>query len=142
MAFKFKEEDYVKEFPYVQSWWFKVLNHWVVPFGNYHEPLPFPEKRMEEAKEFYKKYKVPVYVYWIFRNFLHNFTHFWIGITPLGRRYEWRSPGEEGWVKGEKYWHNKVWPGNARKRRRFGVDGHLYGWQSRGSFRLGRKDND
>jgi hypothetical protein len=43
---------------------------------------------------------IPETIYWtVLRNPLHNFTHFWIGITPLGERYEWISPECRGWSR-------------------------------------------
>ena len=74
--------------PIVNKWWFKAWNHWLNPFGNWHEPLPFPEKRADEAKGS----KLHPAIYWALRNPAHNFGHFWVGITPVGRRYEWINP--------------------------------------------------
>lgn len=93
---------------YIQDSWMRTLDHWANPFGNYHEPLPFPEKRMNEAVE--KGHLTPAsqWLYWHWRNFLHNFTHFTIGIVPVGKRYEWISPECNGWRRVKGSWYS-VW---------------------------------
>jgi len=66
--------------------------------GNYHEPLPYPLKRHEQWKN--SIWRVfPEWMWWMFRNPFHNFTHFTLGITPEGERYEWIDPEADGWVR-------------------------------------------
>lgn len=121
----------------VDKKWFKIWNSPWNPLGNWHEPLPFPEKRDDEAPNGqYLKW-----LYWSVRNPLHNWGHFWIGICPVGKRYEWISPEENGWVrviksKSQAYWVKKnrislpyfeVWKG----------DWQFYiGWKRRGTFAI------
>lgn len=76
--------------------WFRAWNHPRNPFGNWHEPMPYPEKRRLEAP----KNEILAWLWWQFlRNPLHNFTHFVIGIVPIGDRYEWVTPDEDGWIR-------------------------------------------
>ena len=84
-----------------------LLDVWWNPFGNWHEPLPFPEKRRLEAPSVAWA-TWAAWRYWHRRNLLHNFTHFVIGIVPIGDRYEWISPECAGWrrIKGSRY---SVW---------------------------------
>lgn len=80
---------------------FMLWNHWLNPFGNWHEPLPFPEKNALAAK---KSWMHPA-IWWFLRNPLHNFTHFWIGIVPVFHRYAWVDPSFAGW--GRLYYGHK-----------------------------------
>lgn len=123
LPFTIKTHKYYN--PIIQKKWFKAFNHWANPFGNWHEPLPYPEKRAAEAE---RSFLHPM-IYWNLRNPLHNFTHFWIGITPLGKRYEWITPTQGGWIRTETHYVK------GDKRRKL-YDG-WWGWQSRGNFRLG-----
>jgi hypothetical protein len=97
--FKFYRQSEIK-------WYHKIWNHWLNPFGNWHEPLCYPMKRLEDYKTkdiFFGLIParwIPETIYWtILRNPLHNLTHFWLGITPLGERYEWISPECRGWSR-------------------------------------------
>ena len=112
--------------PIVNKPWFRAWNHWLNPLGNYHEPLPYPEVRDDDAR---KSWLHPA-VWWALRNPFHNLTHFWIGITPVGPRYAWVSPEEAGWVKRDTVWE-KGWIVLPR------YSGTI-GWQSRGNFRAGK----
>lgn len=117
----------------VEKRWFKVFNHWLNPLGNYHEPLPFPEKRANEARE---SFLHPM-LYWLIRNPFHNLTHFWIGITPIGQRYEWKLPEENGWFDDGKYFVNLRWVGINGIHIKLPKFNGWVGWQKRGNFRLG-----
>jgi len=113
--------------PLVEKQWFKLFHHWLNPFGNYHEPLPYPLKWADKAQ----RSVFPSAVWWLIRNPLHNFTHFWVGITPIGERYEWRRPEENGWKK-----EGDVWRKGWMKLPRTG----WIRWQSRGNLRLFKFD--
>lgn len=81
--------------------WFRTWNSPRNPFGNWHEPMPWPEKRRVQAPA----NQWLAWLWWQFwRNPLHNFSHFWIGITPVGRRYEWITPDEDGWIRFDGCW--------------------------------------
>lgn len=83
------------------AWWFKAWNHWLNPLGNWHEPMPFPIGRVNDGYKsvWYKVFGDPLgmWLFWAFRNFAHNFGQCWIGITPIGERYEWLDPELNGW---------------------------------------------
>lgn len=117
---------------YYESWWFLLWNHWLNPFGNWEEGGPFPEKRAREAAESW----MPELVWWHLRNFMHNFFTHWIGITPLGERYEWLLPASEGWYDFTGSWeHGPFWWSLGKSIKLKKYDGK-WGWQSRGNFRL------
>lgn len=104
-------------FPELDSkWWFKAWNHPANPFGNYLEPMPFPAIRYNQGKAL-RWNKVlgetfGMWLWWSLRNFASNAKRHWIGIVPVGERYEWVSPDENGWerVDGDpvSYW-KKGW---------------------------------
>lgn len=115
------------------------FSHWLNPFGNFSEPLPFPEKRKIEAEKSW----LPPVIWWNIRNPLHNWNHFWIGITPLGNRYEWILPESNGWkrtvndIKGN--WQHSYWSKPHRISLPFwnfdnGNWQFYIGWLSRGNF--------
>lgn len=89
------------------KWWFKAWNHWLNPLGNWLEPMPRPQARVDDAyrSPWYKLFKLlgmptfGIWFFWTFRNFAPNFFHYYIGITPVGERYEHCDPEENGWVK-------------------------------------------
>lgn len=111
--------------------WFKVYNHWLCPLGNFHEPLPTPQHRIDQAPD----NTILAWLWWTTRNPLHNFSHFWIGITPVSEY--WLKPEVDGWVKGERYWHcPKCFL--IKKLPRY--NGY-FGWQDRGNFRLGMNND-
>jgi len=105
--------------------WFHIFNHWLNPLGNWHEPLAFPEENAKSAKDSI----LHPWLWWMIRNPLHNFSHFWIGITPVGKKYEWIKPEENGWRKEGKWWKKK------NRIPLFRYNG-VVGWQSRGNFRI------
>lgn len=125
----------------IERWYFRAWNHWLNPLGNWHEPLPFPEAREEEAKKSW----MPPWLWWNLRNFAHNFCHFWIGITPRGRRYEWILPTDKGWemyVKSDnfswwkkKFYHPSIGWFTIKLPYYNGKHFHI-GWTTRGSFGL------
>jgi len=123
--------------PLVNKRWFKVWNHWLNPLGNWHEPLPFPEKRDDEApRNQYLKW-----LYWMARNPFHNCGHFWVGICPLGERYEWISPTERGWRRVLKesftlYWIKPHHISLPYYETWFGKWQFYIGWKSRGTFAM------
>jgi len=88
--FKFKRQSEV-------GWFSKIWNHWMNPLGNWHEPKPWPMKRQDQFVESFWSTVAHEDVWWTLRNPFHNFTHFWIGITPRGERYEWIHPQCDGW---------------------------------------------
>jgi hypothetical protein len=119
-----------------KSKWCLAWNHWINPFGNWIEPLPYPENRAKEAA---LSGWIPS-LWWGVRNFGNNFGTFWIGIQPLGPRYCTIKPESNGWVR-TKYGYFSLW----RKKNRiplpyFNYSGKfeiLIGWTSRGNFGIG-----
>lgn len=122
-----------------KSWFCRAFSHWLNPLGNWNEPLPYPEKRAIQASESW----MPDSVWWNLRNPFHNFNHYWIGITPLGNRYEWLEPSDNGWVResdavvGEHY-HISYWTrGRIKlpifKWKNYGWEFYV-GWMDRGNF--------
>lgn len=111
------------------AWWIKAWNHWLNPFGNYHEPLPFPDHLKEKAPDNI----VLAQIWWALRNFAHNFTHFWLGIIPRGDRYEWITPDENGWTRVGRCWKKKGWS-LCRKSGDIGPYEWYIGWARRGSW--------
>ena len=110
-----------------------IWHHWLNPLGNWNEPNPTPGKRRVQAAES----KLPAGLWWALRNPLHNFNHYWIGITPIGEHGAWRQPYENGWTrhdaKGYSYWQKGriklpiyKWTGKR-------WEGYI-GWMSRGNF--------
>jgi len=89
--FKFDRADEVG--PILKAW-----SHWLNPLGNFHEPLPYPNKRHVQWKGTIWRF-FPEVLWWTLRNPFHNFTHFWIGITPRGELYEWIHPECVGWSR-------------------------------------------
>jgi len=125
-----------------RGWWCRAFSHWLNPLGNWSEPLPYPKKRKVQADAQW----LPNWVWWnLYRNPLHNFCHYWIGITPRGPRYQWFRPEANGWVRTEprnglSWWH---------KARRlslpyYRVDGtwtFYIGWTDRGNFGIALRRN-
>lgn len=102
----------------------KVFSHWLNPLGNWHEPLAYPRKRQVQYKEAWWSKIVPEWVWWnLRRNPLHNLTHFWLGITPRGKRYEWIDPECEGWER------KLVWVRYSE-----GFDQKLFAWVKKGKL--------
>jgi hypothetical protein len=89
------------------KWWFKAWNHWLNPLGNWLEPMPIPQGRVDDAYrslryKFFKLLGLPTFGVWFFwntRNFASNFGRHWVGIVPIGERYEHRDPEENGWQR-------------------------------------------
>jgi len=73
----------------------RLWNHWLNPLGAWIEPLPTPKKRAEQAKTSW----LPAGVWWWLRNPAQNLMHHWLGIVPLGARYEWHDPRARGWAR-------------------------------------------
>lgn len=123
-----------------QNWLCRAWGHWLNPFGNWHEPTPYPEKRKIQARDHW----LPDGLWWALRNPFHNFCHFWIGLVPLGRRYEWHSPEENGWHRSEGRhlnWWVKPWRIPLPY---FKIEGgwtFYIGWMSRGSFGMALRRN-
>jgi hypothetical protein len=120
----------------------KILawNHWLNPLGNWHEPLPWPGKRMMEAA----KSGLPPALWWALRNPLHNFTHFWIGIVPLRERYVWVTPDENGWERTESNKGFSWWRKGRIALPYYRHDGRFtfyIGWQDRGNFGIAFRRN-
>lgn len=114
--------------------WFKAWNHWLNPLGNWHEPMPYPLKRQLEAPD----NEFLAWLWWTARNPFHNFTHFVLGICPVGRRYDWVSPETNGWYEDTQDFCWRNWkprrPVLCRKHFRvLGFKGYI-GWSDRGSF--------
>jgi hypothetical protein len=81
------------------NWLRLVWNHWLNPLGNWHEPLACPQKRVKQYRNTVPQW-LPEDVWWgLYRNPLHNLTHFWLGITPRGKRYVWIDPECNGWTR-------------------------------------------
>lgn len=126
----------------------KWFSHWLNPFGNWNEPMPYPEKRQNQAVG-QRLMGIPLSpaIWWNLRNPLHNFNHYWIGIVPRGEQYTWFKPEQVGWVRDrvaevetETYSYSFSWwkrPGHIPlpyfKWSRWGWEGYV-GWMSRGSF--------
>jgi hypothetical protein len=118
----------------------KIFSHWLNPFGNWNEPLPYPEHRKFEASQQW----LPPSVWWNIRNPFHNFCHYWIGITPLGPRYAWILPEANGWVREPDYKVTRTWSFSRWKKsgrislpfaHNLGSNWEFYiGWLSRGNF--------
>lgn len=89
--------------------WFLLWNHYRNPFGNWHEPLPYPERRRIEAPE----NDFLAFLWWQFwRNPLHNLTHFNLGHVPIGARYEWIEPVDD--IPDKKlFW--RLWLGYSKR---------------------------
>lgn len=120
-----------------KTWFGKLWNHWLNPFGNWIEPLPYPAGRAKEAESSIW----PAGVYWtIFRNPLHNFMTHWIGITPIGPRYAWITPVSAGWTSNNENGSNWTWWSKPNRislpfYNRFGSTWQFYiGWTLRGNF--------
>lgn len=107
---------------YIKPWFVKFHSYLWNPFGNKHEPCPFPDKHA-------RKYKRLKHIRWFLRNPFHNPTHFLFGITPSGEYLEWISLEEDGWELIDGYYVRG-------KQRRKKYTGKGYGVQSRGNFRL------
>lgn len=112
--------------------WFKAWNHPYNPFANWHEPMPYPEKRVRQAPS--NPYLA--WLWWQFwRNPIHNFSHFVLGITPIGKRYEWITPDEDGWIRDEGCWIK----GKKRRCMHYMKLGRIWivlGWRQRGNFTI------
>ena len=112
-VFKFlpwTNENHPRFCPLSKKSWFQLWNSWWNPVSNYHEYLPFPEVRDDEAPE----NCILKWLYWQFwRNRWHNFGHFFIGIVQIGAPMEWIDPQVSGWqrvVVSEKfaYWKKGI----------------------------------
>ena len=128
--------------------WLKTFSEPWNPFGNYHEPLAYPYKRQRDWEKSKWSKIIPEWIWWnLRRNPFHNLTHFWLGITPKGNRYEWIAPECRGWRR-ELAWDkvgNKArqelwvwrkdgkWPRYHYKWWAFGWEGYI-GTMSRGNF--------
>jgi len=115
--------------------WFRAWNRPWNPFGNWHEPMPWPPSRREQAP---KAEFLAVLGLQFYRNPMHNLTHFWIGITPVGERYEWITPDKDDWEREIESPTKACWVrGNKRRCRRYwyfwGMEAY-FGWLRRGSF--------
>lgn len=122
------------------NWFCKLYNHYLNPFGNWNEPLPYPIYNKIAADESF----LPPIIWWNLRNPFHNFCHYWVGITPLGERYEWLEPEYNGWIRVNNdsnsnwmysYWlKGKIklpfWEYNNGR-----INGYI-GWLRRGNFGL------
>lgn len=119
----------------------EIFSHWLNPLGNWLEPRPYPEPRAEESR----KSILPEFIYWNFwRNPFTNFTHFWIGIVPIGPRYCWIYPEENGWIRvvnGRVSWWKKPGKFSLPYYRYDGKITFYIGWTSRGNFGLGLRKN-
>ena len=117
-----------------------IFSHWLNPFGNWHEPCAYPEKRRLEAEKSW----LPPAIWWNLRNPLHNFNHLWIGICPRNdNRYEWILPESNGWIREANYKRVGNWDISRWKKGRItlpfayrkGNTWEFYiGWLSRGNF--------
>ena len=116
-----------------KSWFCKAFSHYLNPLGNYIEPLPYPEKRKQQADES----PMPNSAWWFLRNPAANLMSHWIGIMPAGERYETHSPEEKGWkrVEGERI---SWWKKQGRiPLPYYRVDGKwtfYIGWRDSGAF--------
>lgn len=124
-----------------KGWFCQAWNHWINPLGNWHEPLPYPEKRKVQADASW----VPNGVWWtILRNPFHNLCHVYLGILPIKGRYEWYAPEDNGWrrIEGKHLsWWVKAWRIPLPY---FKVEGgwtFYIGWMSRGSFGMAFRRN-
>ena len=123
-----------------KSKWCELFNSVWNPLGNYIEPLPTPEKRKIQAEESW----MPSWLWWALRNPFSNFCHFWIGITPVGHRYEWIEPQERGWIRMQLppngKWQKSYWTHPAKLITlpfyHFLADNYEFyiGWLDRGNF--------
>jgi hypothetical protein len=124
-----------------RSWWCRVYSHWLNPFGNWQEPLPYPQARAIEAEKSW----MPPMLYWTIRNPFHNFMNHWIGIVPIGPQYSWILPEEAGWTRHGRgnrfrYW-TRPW---SIPRPYYRVDGKFtfyIGWTDRGNFGMSFRRN-
>ena len=117
-----------------------IFSHWLNPFGNWHEPCAYPEKRRLEAEKSW----LPPAIWWNLRNPLHNFNHLWIGICPRNEnRYEWILPESNGWIREANYKRVGNWDISRWKKGKItlafayrkGNTWEFYiGWLSRGNF--------
>lgn len=110
--------------------------------GNWHEPRPYPEKRAQQAEASL----LPAWLWWALRNPLHNLNHFWLGIVPRAKRYQWIIPQETGWKRIKNPHSN--WSRWTKKNRLplpyYRIDDRwtLYiGWLERGNFGLALRRN-
>lgn len=130
-----KEIKYIPKYEIDTKPWFLAWNNPKNPFANWHEPMPFPEVNENRAP----KNELLAFLWWQFwRNPLHNLTHFTLGIVPVGKRYEWITPDEAGWVRND-YGDHSCWTKigkkpKCRKYYSFGPFEAYIGWSERGSF--------
>jgi len=105
--------------------------------------LPYPPKRHEQWKQ--SIWRVfPESLWWSFRNPLHNLNHFWLGITPIGERYEWIKPECRGWEQSlwtsdDGKWMIRTWRKKGRlPRHQIKFEGDVWngyiGYMDRGNF--------
>ena len=116
-----------------RSWFCKAFSHWLNPLGNYIEPLPYPEKRKQQAEES----RLPNSAWWFLRNPAANLMSHWIGIMPIGNRYETLSPEDNGWrrVEGKRIsWWVKPWRIPLPYYRVDGKWTFYIGWRTSGAF--------
>lgn len=127
-----------------RKWWFKLLNHWLLPF-NWHEPMPWPKDKQYDKGDG----DFIAWLKWTLRNPLHNPAHFLLGITPRGKRYEWLSPTQDGWKRKRgipvRVWgldfvtkHGWVKGKKSRPGYYFNLFGEpaFFGWRERGNFSI------
>lgn len=120
------------------NWLCTYFSHYLNPLGNWNEPLPYPEHRKVEAEQSI----LPPSIWWLIRNPFHNFCHYWVGITPLGNRYEWLEPELNGWERivgpNDKKWQYSYWKKGNIKLPFWNYEGNSWqfyiGWLSRGNF--------
>ena len=118
-----------------KSWLCRAWNNPKNPFGNWNEPKPYPEKRKVQADASW----IPNPIWWqILRNPVHNLTHYWLGITPVGKHGEWHTPEENGWTRVETDENNYYWQKGhiklpIKKGELFGYEWYI-GWMKRGNF--------
>lgn len=87
--------------------WFRAWNHWLNPLGNWLEPMPRPQSRVDDAYrslryKFFKLFGLDTFGVWFFwntRNFASNLLRHWIGISPIGDRYDHLDPEVNGWER-------------------------------------------
>ena len=117
-----------------KSWFCKVFSHWLNPLGNWIEPLPYPEKRKIQADESW----LPNGLWWFLRNPAANLMSHWLGIMPVGERYQTLSPEDNGWTYDQITENYACWTKKNRPSLRYyRVDGKwtfYIGWRSSGAF--------
>ena len=113
-----------------RSWLCRAFNHWLNPLGNWIEPLPYPEKRKLQADASW----LPNGLWWLVRNPAANLMSHWLGIMPIGNRYETLSPEDNGWERTENGWWVKPWRLPLPYYRADGRWTFYIGWRDSGAF--------